>query len=686
MRNSFLLFTILVVFSWCNLFAQQKGLVTTEAEVSPYQNSPSVTVEDAMWDVLLDFDASALTGASGNAGCEWDGTNFYSTRWASNLLHKYDATGTTMLEEFSIPGVTGLRDLAFDGTYMYGGAAANTIYQMDFVTKTLIGTIPSPVAVRFIAYDEGADAFWVGNWTDPPTLVSRTGTTLASFTTGFAAQYGAAYDNVSPGGPFLWIFNQENTAGGIPQTISQWDIATGTATGVTHDVMTDVGIAAGNLSIAGGLFSMTDYVSGYFTIGGLLQGNPNGDRIFVYEVAPAGGGGIFTDNFDSYVAGQQLACQNPTEWTTWSNLPCDATEDSYISDNYSYSGSNSNLIVQNNDVVKPLGNLTSGKWYMSMLVYIPAGKSGYFNQLTGFTPDPYEWGMDCYFDVGGTGRVDTTGGGGATFNVPFNWVQDAWNQVVLIVDLDAPGTPAEFWIGTNPANLTMITTWDWTQGGTKATRIAADDFFGAAATDEMYMDNYYFGDAMPPIIPVELTSFAASVTNLGQVMLNWETATEINNQGFEIERRTESSEYRTVGFVEGYGTTTEQRSYSYLDQTVEQGVNFYRLKQVDFDGSFSYSDEIEVDVTGPLTFNLDQNYPNPFNPSTNINFSIPESGNVRLAVYNLVGEEVAILVDGFTHAGFYEATFDASNLPSGIYLYKLQSANSVQTKKMMLLK
>jgi hypothetical protein len=87
-----------------------------------------------------------------------------------------------------------------------------------------------------------------------------------------------------------------------------------------------------------------------------------------------------------------------------------------------------------------------------------------------------------------------------------------------------------------------------------------------------------------------------------------------------------------------------------------------------------------------LTFNLDQNYPNPFNPSTNINFSIPESGNVRLAVYNLVGEEVAVLVDGFTQAGFYEATFDASNLPSGIYLYKLQSANSVQTKKMMLLK
>jgi len=418
---------------------------------------------------------------------------------------------------------------------------------------------------------------------------------------------------------------------------------------------------------------------------GLNGTEPAGVPFVLSGTMGGGGGDIFTDNFDSYIAGQQLACQNTTDWTTWSDLPCDAVEDSYISDTYSYSTPNSNLIVQNNDVVKPLDK-TSGTWYMSMVVYIPAGKSGYFNQLTGFTPDPFEWGMDCYFDVGGTGRVDTTGGGGATFVVPFTWLEDTWNQVVVIVDLDAPGTPAQFWIGTSPANLTLITTWDWTQGGTKATRIAANDFFGAAATDEMYMDDYYFGDAMPPIIPVELTSFAASVTNLGQVMLNWETATEINNQGFEIERRTESSEYRTVGFVEGYGTTTEQRSYSYLDQTVEQGVNFYRLKQVDFDGTFSYSDEIEVDVTAPLTFNLDQNYPNPFNPSTNINFSIPESGNVRLAVYNLVGEEVAVLVDGFRTAGSYEATFDASNLPSGMYIYKLQSANSVQTKKMMLLK
>ncbi len=396
-----------------------------------------------------------------------------------------------------------------------------------------------------------------------------------------------------------------------------------------------------------------------------------------------GGAGYFTD-FESFVSGGQVACQD-TNWTTWNMTPCDPTTDAYISSNYAFSGVNSAVVVQNNDLVKPLGDQTSGKWYIGLMVYIPSGKSGYFNTMNDFYGATQVWGHDCYFDVGGTGRVDTTGGGGATFNVAFNWTQDAWNQIIVIVDLDAPGTPAEFWIGTSPANFTQVATWDWTQAGTKPAMLSVNDFYGAAATDEMYFDDYYFGDSMPPIVPVELTSFTANAIN-GFVELNWSTATEINNQGFEIERRTESSEFRTIAFVEGNGTTTEQNSYSFVDRTAEQGVNFYRLKQLDFDGTYAYSDVVEVNATGPLSFELAQNYPNPFNPTTNIKFSVPESGNVKLSVYNLVGEEVAVLVNGFSQAGTFEVTFDASNLSTGVYLYKLQSANSVQTKKMMLLK
>jgi photosystem II stability/assembly factor-like uncharacterized protein len=188
------------------------------------------------------------------------------------------------------------------------------------------------------------------------------------------------------------------------------------------------------------------------------------------------------------------------------------------------------------------------------------------------------------------------------------------------------------------------------------------------------------------IVPVELTSFTASTNNLGQVVLNWHTATETNNRGFEIERMSANSEYVTIGYVDGAGTTTEPQSYSFIDQNVNSGNYTYRLKQLDFNGTFEYSNEVEVTVTAPMTFDLAQNYPNPFNPSTSINFSVPEAGYVTLTVYNPIGQEVGVLVNGVVTAGSHEATFNAQSLPSGTYFYKLQSGNSVMVKKMVLLK
>jgi hypothetical protein len=401
----------------------------------------------------------------------------------------------------------------------------------------------------------------------------------------------------------------------------------------------------------------------------------------IHAYLEEGGGTTFTDDFESYVVGQQLACQNPTDWTTWSIDPCNAVEDAYISSNYAYSSAKSVVIVQNNDLVKPLGTLTTGKWYISFLFYIPTGKAGYFNTLALFAGGTSNWGMECYFDATGAGRLNA----GSATPYTFTWLANTWHQVIVVVDLDLD--QAEFWIGTtNP--LTQIATWQWTLGANGAgspLQLDANDFFGATATDEMYMDNYYFSDVMPAIIPVELTSFTANVNN-GVVELNWETATEVNNQGFEVERRTEATEYRTIGFVEGAGTITEPRNYSFADRNVENSTYIYRLKQIDFNGTYEYSNEIEVDAIGLMSFNLEQNYPNPFNPTTNIKFSVPEAGNIKLSVYNVVGEEVAVLVNGFTEVGIFDVSFDASNLPSGVYLYKLQSANSTQTKKMMLLK
>ena len=186
------------------------------------------------------------------------------------------------------------------------------------------------------------------------------------------------------------------------------------------------------------------------------------------------------------------------------------------------------------------------------------------------------------------------------------------------------------------------------------------------------------------IVPVELTSFAAA-SDKNDVILTWNTATELNNQGFEIQRKI-TGEFERVGFVEGRGTTTEAQNYLFRDKDLLSGNYTYRLKQTDFDGSFAYSDEVEIEISQPNVFYLGQNYPNPFNPSTNIKYSIPADGNVTLKMYDILGEEVSTLVNEYQQAGTFDVVFDGSNLSSGVYYYQLTSGELTSTKKMMLTK
>ena len=139
----------------------------------------------------------------------------------------------------------------------------------------------------------------------------------------------------------------------------------------------------------------------------------------------------------------------------------------------------------------------------------------------------------------------------------------------------------------------------------------------------------------------------------------------------------------TVGFVNGQGTTTQAHDYTFSDNSVIPGSYSYRLKQIDYDGRFSYSNVVNVEITAPTVFQLSQNYPNPFNPSTTISYSLAQAGNVRLAVYNTLGQEITTLVNEFKESGNYQISFDAANLSSGVYLYKLETPNFVQIKKMV---
>jgi len=188
------------------------------------------------------------------------------------------------------------------------------------------------------------------------------------------------------------------------------------------------------------------------------------------------------------------------------------------------------------------------------------------------------------------------------------------------------------------------------------------------------------------VIPVELVSFTADV-NANQVRLQWETSSELNNLGFEIERKSEISDWKTIGFKEGKGTTTEFQRYTYIDDLFGiSSDNFsYRLKQLDFDGTFSYSEEMEVELN-PTFFELFQNYPNPFNPNTIISWQLPESKFVTLKIYDVLGNEVASPINEEKPAGIFEVEFNATALSSGVYFYSLQAGEFFDVKKMLLIK
>jgi len=190
-------------------------------------------------------------------------------------------------------------------------------------------------------------------------------------------------------------------------------------------------------------------------------------------------------------------------------------------------------------------------------------------------------------------------------------------------------------------------------------------------------------------VPVELTSFTAELIK-NQVNLKWTTASELNNLGFEVERKTETEEWRTIGFVKGNGTSTEIQNYTFTDDLFEVADSklYYRVKQVDFDGSYEYSTEVEVNVSinNAETFSLFQNYPNPFNSSTTIVYGLQEDVFVSLIVYDCLGKNVQTLVNKFQKAGTHRVVFESSNLPSGIYFLRIFTDKWEETKRMVLLK
>lgn len=278
-------------------------------------------------------------------------------------------------------------------------------------------------------------------------------------------------------------------------------------------------------------------------------------------------------------------------------------------------------------------------------------------------------------DVSAPGNGTTTtadGGGYASFSGTSGATPHVCGTAALLLSVNPNLTPAD---------VSMILQTTSVDKGVPG----KDPRYGAGRIDAYQA--YLLALSM---IPVEFSSFSATA-NENSVTLNWSTATETNNSGFSIERKTPLDErWIEVGFVPGFGSTTERKSYSFTDVNLSMGAYSYRLKQIDFDGTYEYSNEVFAEVSAPKDFALLQNYPNPFNPSTTIEFSIPEMSNVSIEIYNVIGELVASLINQTFDAGYHKFNFNAGNLPSGAYVYQLkatgQNGTFVDTKKMLLMK
>jgi photosystem II stability/assembly factor-like uncharacterized protein len=269
---------------------------------------------------------------------------------------------------------------------------------------------------------------------------------------------------------------------------------------------------------------------------------------------------------------------------------------------------------------------------------------------------------------GSNGTILTTTDGGNNWNAKTTGVTETLNSIQYINSATAM------------VNGFLFTT----DGGNSWEQLSDGYHFTNKNVVWTWGDENIFRYSEQPV-PVELTSLMATASGVN-VELNWSTATETNNQRFEVERMITGEEYEQIGYVAGFGTTTEPKSYSFVDTDLKEGIYTYRIKQIDFDGTYEYSGEVNVEVEILLECSLEQNYPNPFNPATTIKYSIPKEGLVTLKVYNVIGEEVATLVNEIKLVGNYNLTFDGENLSSGIYFYKLQAGDFVETKKMVFIK
>ncbi|RPI73078.1 MAG: T9SS C-terminal target domain-containing protein [Ignavibacteriales bacterium] len=279
-----------------------------------------------------------------------------------------------------------------------------------------------------------------------------------------------------------------------------------------------------------------------------------------------------------------------------------------------------------------------------------------------------------YFADGGSGAFPVSWGG-ITYDNLANY-----QAAVAPLEQNTIFKNVEF-VSNTDLHLTGASQGDFDLAGTPLG--IPDDIDG----DPRNVANPYKGaDESTPPLPVELSSFTSYVSG-NSITLTWITSSEINNRGFDIERNFNNEGWIKAGFVNGNGTSTELNTYSFNENNLLPGIYNYRIKQIDFNGSYHYFNlDSDIEINSPLSFDLSQNFPNPFNPSTQITYSVAKQVNVKLVIFNSIGEEIAVLINEQQQPGKYMVNFEGGNLSTGVYFYKISAGDFVSVKKMLMIK
>lgn len=699
----------------------------------------------------FNYDISGLApGAYSLYGSEFDGEYFYITRWNEPKIFRVNKAGT-QIDSFTVTGLPsgGFRDLAFDGQYLYGSNNSTTVYRIDRTSFTASAAFTSPVAVRGISYNASQNAFWVANWSTDIVLVSRTGATLYTIPAsqhGFTGMSGNAYDTLSPGGPYLWIFSGGTATD--PKVL--WKINPTNGQRIDSINITDI-LPAG--AIGGGLWITNQFDPNTVTLGGSSQGVPH--RLFgfkIHEFGPVPGTVtvLSPNGGEKFYRGQwQLITWKSFEFDTRVRIRISSDGGSTFFEIASNVPNNGVFAVQvpldapagNQYKVRVMSQTDSTKFddsdgmfeistapYTLPVVDLPMVISDNENsRLLRFGLDPLASdSIDAQFGEEELPPVPPAGvldgrfigddiglqlGQGLAYdyrkgraNVPSVKVHELKFQKGsgqhIVINLYLPADVTARFQSLTPG-------FDTTVSGV-ARVMVMDSLLNKLKVTLNYFPNSALG-TFNLFGPINNALVTARQYDSTIVTFRWYKArnavayrlrmgvpaippfmldTPSNNGGtdslFTIRQYQLFNLFSRPEYPVDTTVTGQWAVWAYGAGGDSVRSNSVYSIRIRLVKFVNVDDEANI---VPDKFVVYQNYPNPFNPSTKIKFGLPEDAQVTIEIFNVVGEKVATLVNGdYLKKGHHEITFDASGLQSGVYFYKISSAKFSAVKKMLLIK